>query len=606
MNTEKKMMILIGVMVLCICAGCAKSPSPVSYDANTDNTNVNTGNTGNTGTNTNAADSVNTGESNVNSGDHEDSEDYVWDGSKVIDIVFNGNTVGADSTGVTVSGSRVTIRSAGTYRFSGSLTDGQVIVDTDDKETVRLILNGVTISCSTSAPVYIKNADETIIILADNTRNYLTDGKSYILDNAAENEPNAVIFSMSDLTIYGNGSLTVNGNYADGITSKDGLILKSGTITVNSADDGIRGKDYLIVRGGNVTVNATGNGMLSDNELDASKGYISIESGTMTVTSGGDAVSAATDVIITDGKLVLTSGGGSGRTVATGVSAKGIKGVVSLTIDGGTFTINSADDALHSNNKVTIQNGTFSLATGDDGIHADSHVEINGGTITISKSYEGIESVALVINGGEIHITSSDDGLNGAGGNDSSGMNGMPGGDRFGSMGNASLSINGGYTAINALGDGIDINGAVTMTAGTLIVDGPTANFNGALDYDSSFKMTGGLLFATGSSGMAMAPDATSTQNSVLVLFRSIQQAGSIVHVQTADGKEVLSLKPVKQYQSIAFSLPELTRGSTYDIYTGGSSTGTVNDGLYRDGTYSPGTKYTSFTISGSVTRINR
>ena len=117
--------------------------------------------------------------------------------------------------------------------------------------------------------------------------------------------------------------------------------------------------------------------------------------------------------------------------------------------------------------------------------------------------------------------------------------------------------------------------------------------------------MTGGFLLAAGSSGMAQAPDASSSQYSVLLNLRSTIPAGTLFHIQTSrQGEEILSFSPSKAYQSIAFSCPELTKGTTYAVYYGGSSTGTVIDGLYQDGTYTPGTKYTSFTISRIVTNV--
>ena len=149
----------------------------------------------------------------------------------VINIVLNGNSITVNpATGTIVAGSKVTITSAGTYKISGSLTNGQIIVDTADKERVQLILSNANISCSTNAPISIVDADKVIIILEENTKNYVTDGTSYVFPNA-EDEPNAAIFSKSDLTIFGSGSLEVDANFNDGIASKDGLIIKSGTIT---------------------------------------------------------------------------------------------------------------------------------------------------------------------------------------------------------------------------------------------------------------------------------------------------------------------------------------------------------------------------------------
>jgi hypothetical protein len=143
------------------------------------------------------------------------------------------------------------------------------------------------------------------------------------------------------------------------------------------------------------------------------------------------------------------------------------------------------------------------------------------------------------------------------------------------------------------------------MTGGTVLVHGPTANDNGAIDYDSSFNITGGIIIAAGSSGMAQAPGSTSKQYSLLVTFSKSKSANSLFHIQKSDGTEVLTFAPVKTYQSIAVSMPELTKGSSYDIYVGGSSTGTLKDGLYTGGTYSGGTKSTTLTISSTTTKVN-
>lgn len=552
-----------------------------------------------------------------NSETHEDAQDYVWESSTEIPITLNGDSIVSTVEGVTVDGSTATITSAGTYNISGTLTDGKIIVDTKDEEIVRLIFNGVDIHCSTSAPIYISNAEKTIIILADNTENTISDGISYVFENSEENEPDAAIFSKSDLTIYGNGSLTILGNYNDGIVSKDGLIIASGTVTVNSIDDGIRGKDYLVVKNGNITLKVQGEGLKSDNEEDVSLGYITIENGVIQITSGGDAISAQTDVVIMDGEFSLSSGGGSNNQVDETTSAKGIKGIVLVQINGGRFTIDSADDCIHTNGNLVVNNGTYTITSEDDGMHANSTLEINGGDIQITQSYEGIESAVITINAGNIHIVASDDGINGAGGNDSSGMNpGMgnggkqkPGGggprqDSFTSTGKYYIYIHGGYTVVDANGDGIDVNGAIEMTDGIVLVNGPTSQGNGALDYDSSFNISGGYFIAAGSSGMAMAPSGSSSQYSVLINFTSSQPVGSLVHIQNSTGEDILTFSPTKEFQSILLSSSELESGSTYDVYTGGSSSGSVVDGLYQDGSYTQGSTYDSFTISDIVTNI--
>jgi hypothetical protein len=527
-----------------------------------------------------------------------------WNSSIVVDVALKGNSIEVSaSRPAYVSGNKVMIRSAGTYRITGSLNDGQIIVNTKDEGAVKLILNGVHISCSTSAPICVLDADEVVISLETGTENIVADGATYVFASPTADEPNAAVFSRSNMTIMGDGLLRVTGNYNDGIASKDGLIIVSGTIFVSSVDDGIRGKDYLIVKGGSLTLNVDGDGLKSDNALNATLGFVSVENGTINIVSGGDAIQAETNVLISGGNFNLTCGGGSISVVAAGTSAKGIKGVVGVVIDGGVLVINSADDAVHSGGTITVNGGSLVLSTADDGMHADSLISINNGNIEITKSYEGIEAPIVTINDGNIHVVSSDDGVNmGV----DSGI--IPGPGQTGARlslysGSYYLYINGGYLAVNALGDGIDSNGAIVMKGGVVIVDGPSSDMNSALDH-VAFNITTGFLVAAGSSGMALPPGDLSTQYSVMLNFQTANQAGTLISVRTSTGTELFTFKPTKRYQSIVFSMPNLSLGSTYDVYIGGSHTGTVKDGLYSGGTYTPGTKYTSFTITSKVTRL--
>ena len=436
--------------------------------------------------------------------------------SELSTIKLDGDSITFDGGGITVGNNTVTITAAGTYSISGTLNNGQIIVDTRDEETVRLVLNGVNITYATGAPISVSNAEKTMITLAAGTENVVTDGSSYIFADAETDEPDAAVFSKDDLTINGDGSLTVNANYNNGIVSKDNLKITGGNIAVNSVNDGIRGGDSIAV-------------------LD------------------------------------------------------------------GIITVDSADDAIHSNGSLTIDGGHLMLTAGDNGVHADDSLIINGGNLTIAQSYEGLESVVITINDGTIHLFSSDDGISVAGGNDGSGTS-DPGQDSLNDANNNTLEINGGYIVIDAGGDGIDVNGPGTMNGGVVIVNGPTDNRNGMLDVDGSLVINGGFLVAAGSAGMAQAPGTTSTQYSVLETLPSLQAAGTMIHIESEDGEGILTFVPSKVYQTIVLSSPKLVNGSTYVVYSGGSATGTVSDGLYSDGTYTPGVENSSFTITSMVT----
>jgi hypothetical protein len=609
----KKKLITV-ILALSLCAsivGCTKQSNGVAVNTSTTQTET-------------ISNSTILSNINISSGKAES----VGEANTFIEL---GNNITVDGKGATVDNNKVTITSAGTYSIKGSLTDGQIIVNAGDEDKVYIILNGVNITSSNSAPIYIKNAKKAIISLADNTANNIKDGENYVFEGESTDEPNAAIFSKSDLIFIGNGSLTVDAKYNNGITSKDDLKIESGNIIVNSKADGLRGKDSVVITNGNITINSGEDGMKSTNDEDIEKGYILIEGGKINITSGKDGIQAETNALVKDGDITINTGGGSKNaavkeemgpgmggkqfnsnttTEATtteeeSISTKAIKSGVNIIIEGGTFNIDSANDAFHSNNNLVINAGTFNISSGDDGLHSDSTLTINDGNINIAKSYEGIESESITINGGKISLVSSDDGFNASSSSESAAGNGVPTSKGGESAGTGKLNINGGKISVNANGDGLDANGSIYMKGGTVIVNGPSSDGNAALDYDATFSATGGVFIVAGSAGMAQAPSSESTQNSIKVTLSS-QTANTLVRVENADGEEVVTFAPSKQYASFVIASEKIKTGSTYKVYVGGSSTGTATDGLYSEGTYSKGEEIGSATISSSVTEITQ
>jgi hypothetical protein len=514
------------------------------------------------------------------------------------DIFLNGSsiTVNPPGGGATINGSIATITSSGTYNIHGDLDDGQVIVNVDttaDTGDVSLYLNSANIKCLTTAPIDIESAERVIIVLADDTTNYLTDGATNTALDEDGDLIDSTLYSKDDLVIYGGGLLVVDSNFNNGIKSKDGLIIHSGTINVTSVDDGIIGKNYISVESGNITVTAGGDGLKSTNDGDITQGYIYIKDGLFDITSGADALQVETHIVVAGGTFDLFTAGGSGNTTFNKdlYTAKGLKGPVGVTVFSGVFDIDSADDAIHSNDTIVIHGGEFSLASGDDAIHADLALTINDGDIDVSTCYEGIESLVITINDGDIHVFSTDDPINAT---DGSGLMTSTVGW---------LYINGGYTYLDCVNaDGLDSNGTVVMKGGTVIVNGPVTGANGILDY-ASFTMSGGFIIGAGTSNMAQAPGSqTSAQYALLFLFTT-QYTDKLFHIETSGGEDIVTFLPAKAYQSIVFSSPDLAAGDYVYNIGGTYSGGTVADGLYQGGTYSVGTD-TSFTISSKVTTI--
>ena len=527
----------------------------------------------------------------------------------------------------------VSITKSGEYVLSGEISDGQIIVDVPDSDdkVVTLILNGVNVNCSDSAAIYVKNAKKVVLSLVEGTTNSFSDGNSYVYDDTDNEEPNSCIFSKDDLAISGNGSLLVNGNFNNGIYSKDDLTITGGKIEVKAVNNGIKGKDSIAILSAAMSIDAGGDGMSSSNGDDEGKGFISIETGNFKIVSGEDGIQAETCLEIKGGNYDITTGEGATTTSwdnedewgkldfgeglnredfsnesgtnssLDAVSIKGIKAGANITINGGEYIINAEDDAIHTNGDIEIIDGIFDIKSGDDGLHADDILNINGGEITVNQCYEGIEATYITVNDGNIYVISRDDGFNAAGGNDSSSIQGRPGGNMF-SNSTGNLTFNGGYVYVNSSGDGLDANGTLEITEGYIIVDGPASGGNGALDYDSSCKITGGFLIAVGYSQMAQMPTEAEV-NCVMIGFDEYISDGKLINIADADNNSIITFKGTKSYNNMLICTSIFTKGEDYTVSVGGSVDGDVVDGVCS-GEYTEGTVFETFTINGESTTV--
>lgn len=519
----------------------------------------------------------------------EDASDYQFTESDATMITLNGSSATVSGEGASASGATVIISSPGNYKITGTLMNGQIVVKAKEEGTVRLLLNGVTVSNASTSPLFVDTAEKVVLVLNAGTTNTFTDGTSY---SDTDEGQNAAIYSQAYLSVYGTGKLVADGNYADGIGAKDGLVIKSGTIEVTAVDDGIRGKDYLLVHDANVTVNCGGDGLKSDNETDASLGYLYIEAGTFNITAGADGISAQTALVTKGGEYTVSSGGGSSRTVAATLSAKAIKAGGAISLTGTSFTLSAAEDGIHSDTSITIDGGTYTISAADDGIHATSAITFESGDISIIKSVEGVEGKLITVNSGNISVVSGDDGFNATAGTRSEQNDG------------SYIYINDGTIIINSTtGDALDSNGSIAMKSGTVILHGPKSSPEVAIDCNGTFNLSGGFLVASGpSSQMFEGPGSSSSQKSVMLVFRSSNAASTIFNMQDSNGKSLVTFKPARAYSTMIFSSSELASGQTYSVYTGGSTSGSESGGLYTGGTYTGGTLRQTISISGTIT----
>ena len=247
-----------------------------------------------------------------------------------------------------------------------------------------------------------------------------------------------------------------------------------------------------------------------------------------------------------------------------------------LTISGnGTLAVQgNAEDAIHSEANVTVEGGTLTLKAGDDGIHADETLTVRNGNINVTESEEGLEGLVVDIQGGVITVTAKDDGINAS---DGSGSDAAPGQATEG----AAVRISGGMVTVKAGGDGIDSNGDLTISGGTVVVDGPSDGGNAPLDYDGKGVITGGTVFVTGDSGMFQTlNDSGSTQKSLVVSLNSTQGAGTKVTIADSKGNVVYENTATTQaFNTLLFSAADLKQDENYTVTVGNESrTVTVSD----------------------------
>ena len=544
-----------------------------------------------------------------------------YDESKAVTIKLNGGAATSSSNSVKISGSKITITEEATYIVSGELTDGMLVVDAPDTAKLQIVLNGANITSKTSAALYILEADKVFLTLADGTTNTLANGGTFTAVD--DNNIDAALFSKQDLTMNGKGSLMVTSPAGHGVVCKDDLVITGGTYTVNSSSHGLDANDSVRITNATLNIDAGKDAIHTENTDDTSLGFVYIGGGTIKAEAEGDGIAAGAYMQIADGTIDLLVGGGSengskehsdnfggfmggghggGRpgemrpgdsqsstttTDESSTSMKGLKATNSMLISGGNFTINSADDSVHSDVSVIINGGTFAIASGDDAIHAEDTLTVTAGKIDISESYEGLEALHIDVQGGDIKLKASDDGLNAAGGTDQSGtiggrdgmFGGGMGGGKPGGMGghggmsansNGSIKISGGTLYINSSGDGLDANGTLEISGGHTTVVGPTQGDTATLDYDKSGIITGGTFIGTGAQGMAQS--FSDSEQGVVAISVGNQSAGTKIMLKDKGGNTIIEHSPELNFAVVILSSPDIKKSETYTVTVGSES----------------------------------
>ncbi len=426
------------------------------------------------------------------------ASDYTTANATLVTLTDSAAKASGKYTGYEIDGTDVSITAAGTYVFSGDCDNGSITVK-KGVTGVTIVLNGLTLTNDDSAAITLNKTAEASLIAAAGTTNTVADTEGSSDENAA-----VKVKSGAALAISGTGTLTVDGNAKNGIKgAADAVIMVAEVkLNINAADDGLSCDDELNITGGTLSITAGGDAVKASPDTGDTEnpdttllGNVTISGGTLTLNATENGIQADGDLTISGGTFhVKTNGGHTTALTDDSASCKGFKAGKTLTVTGGTLTVDSADDALHANTDVTISGGTLTLATGDDGVHADNDLVIGAKgssstttpKISITASYEGLEGTTVTVYSGDIDVAASDDGVNAA--NSTLGERS----DKY------AINIAGGDLYIDAGSDGLDSNNDITITGGKVEVYGADAMMDAAIDYDGTFTLSGGTLFGAG------------------------------------------------------------------------------------------------------------
>ena len=543
--------------------------------------------------------------------------------SEAVKITLNKTTATVSGSGAKADGSTITITEEGVYIVSGTLEDGQIIVDASDSDKVQIVLDGVNINCETNAAIYVREADKVFITLAENSSNTLGGGNEYT--QIDDNTVDGVIFSKSDLVCNGTGSLTIEADYKHGIVSKDDLVITGGTYKITAADNGITAKDQLKILDGSFDIDAANSAVKAKNADNAELGNIYIAGGIFTIEAEQDGFHATGSIVVDDGTITVNSGDDGfhaeldtiirGGTILVEKSNEGLEGK-RVVVNGGDITVNASDDGINAANSG--DDGTNAANSGDGGVNAansgddganatnpganaagsgdddsnaassnnDSSAAVNSGDdSSISGAADGKEPPQMppdTENGSDMQPSQDFDPENApSGGNapqnfdpgnapsDGDAPQMMQGGPGGGGNSELYIKITGGTLTVSADGDGLDSNGGLLVTGGTTIVYGPTSDGDSALDYDGSAIVSGGILAAIGSAGMVESFDEASTQPVITYYCTETQSADTTITLTDSDGSALFTVTPEKAYASIVLTCPEMKLDATYTLAAG-------------------------------------
>lgn len=453
---------------------------------------------------------------------------FNYTGRDIYSVNLKDNESKSDSKNVKIRNNVITITAEGVYVLSGSLSNGQIVINADDNDKIQLVLDSVNINCDTSASIYCKNAKKLFVTTINDSS--LSNKKDYEND---DEKINGVIYSKSNLTLNGSKKLAINAVYGNAIVCNDDLAITSGEYNLISAKHTIKANDSVRIANAKLNLNATKDAIHCEND-EVEKGFVYIESGEITINADDDGIQASSAVKICDGTIDIQK------------SKEGIEGRF-IDVTGGSITIIASDDGVNatdksesnSNNNEQTNDIPPEMPNGDKEPPSDMQSPPN---MDNQERPEGMPN----------DMQYGKQGQNGGFGNNSK---------------DCSLTINGGTININASGDGLDSNGIIKITGGETIVYGAENDGNCAFDYQTQATITGGSIIAIGMSGMAEGFSDSSTQYSIL--YNLDTEGSADDKIELLNGRNsIINTTAIKKYNSILISSPNISKGK-YNLVAG-------------------------------------
>lgn len=493
-----------------------------------------------------------------------------YDESQASQITLADQTATVTGQGASFSGQTLTITQAGTYVLTGSGKNIKLVVEAADTDQVHLVFQNLTLE-GEGTLLQVNKAQEVVISLAEGSQNALTESQA-----SDDEEVKATIHSQVPLTLNGTGNLTLTALTKNALEVEDDLKVLGGTYTVRAANHGFKAEGALDIEAATLTIEAGKDGLHAEHDETTERANISLNPTQLSIAATEDGVDAGNELTI------------KGGTITVSQSEEGLEARVIRQL-GGDVTIKSSDDGVNASAGSSSKTTDTSATSKTTDASATSNTADTSSSASQATTDSATASIAASQATAAPAATSQTDQANqdknqtppaptagqappqgGQPPQNGQGPGSMPPGGQEESDPSLQIILEGGTLAIDAEGDGIDSNGTVSISGGSLVVNGSVQGGNGPLDAAGDITITGGTVWALGTSDMLQGFAQGSTQASITANIAGT--AGQTLIILDAKGKEVARQTASKDFQAVIMSSADLVDGQTYTIQVEGTT----------------------------------